>query len=247
MKKLILSAFMLINLFANDTKIKVYTETYPPFNMEQNGKLTGVSSDILNAMYQEMGLLKEYKKIKIVPWARGYKIVQKKKNTMLFSTTRSKVRENLFKWVGPIYTTKQDILTLSHNDIQINKLNDLNNYKIGAILGWATTDYLLGHGIKKENIEIYVGKDASKKGFNKLNTNQIDCFIYNQNAIQYDKYLLKILPINYKAVYRIEQDKLYYAFNKNTDDKIISKWQKALDKVKSSGKYQTILNKYNLK
>ena len=247
MEKLILSAFIMLNLFANDAKIKVYTETYPPFNMEQNGILTGVSSDILNAMYQEMGLSKEYQKIKIVPWARGYKIVQKKKDTMLFSTTRSKARETMFKWVGPIYTTKQDILALNYNNVKIDKLDDLNNYKVGAILGWATTDYLLNHGVKKENIEIYVGKDASNKGFNKLNTNQIDCFIYNQNAIQYDKYLLKVLASNYKTVYRIEQDKLYYAFNKNTDDKIISKWQKALDKVKKSGKYQTILNKYNLK
>jgi len=37
---------------------------------------------------------------------------------------------------------------------------------------------------------------------------------------------------------------LYIAFNKNTPDTIIEKWQKALDDIKKDGTYQKILNKY---
>jgi len=247
MMKFLLSLVLILNLYASElNSIKVYTETYPPFNMKQNGLLVGVSSEILKNMYKEMGIINKYKDIKLVPWARGYRIVIKKTNTMLYSTLRTKERENKFKWVGPIYTIKQDILALKISNIKIKRLQDLNKYKIGVILGWATTDYLLHNNIKKDSMKIFVGKDASKKGFDSLNTAQIDCFVYNKNAIQYDTYLSKIISKNYKVIYQIENDKLYYAFNKKTDDKIIQQWQKALDKIKLNGVYQKILHKYNL-
>jgi polar amino acid transport system substrate-binding protein len=52
------------------------------------------------------GAKKSRADIKIWPWARGYETALKEKNTVLFSTTRTEARENLFKWVGPIMPSR---------------------------------------------------------------------------------------------------------------------------------------------
>ncbi len=83
--------------FAADiTGLKYMTEIYPPFNFEKNGQLQGVAVDFLKEVWKEIGIPEQ--KIEILPWARAYNLVQKTPNTVLFSTTRSEARENLFKW-----------------------------------------------------------------------------------------------------------------------------------------------------
>jgi len=48
---------------------------------------------------------------------------------MVFSTTRTESRENLFKWVGPIATATVGVIAKKDNYIKINSIDDLNKYK----------------------------------------------------------------------------------------------------------------------
>jgi len=50
----------------------------------------------------------------------------------------------------------------------------------------------------------------------------------------------------YEIVFEItkEEKNLYFAFNKDTSDEIIGKFQKALDEVKKEGLYDKIISKY---
>jgi len=84
----------------------IMTEQYPPYNFEQNGLLKGIATDIMVEMFKRDGSKKTIKDIQLLPWARGYKDVQDKPNTILFAMTRSAEREKMFKWVGPISPTK---------------------------------------------------------------------------------------------------------------------------------------------
>lgn len=40
--------------------------------------------------------------IRIYPWSRAYVTALEEENSAAFMTVRSKKRENLFKWVGPL-------------------------------------------------------------------------------------------------------------------------------------------------
>lgn len=42
--------------------------------------------------------------IHVWPWARSYETVMRNQNAVLFSAARTKVREDMFKWAGPILT-----------------------------------------------------------------------------------------------------------------------------------------------
>lgn len=81
-------------------ELNYYTEDYPPYNYLKNGKVTGIAVETLNLVWEELG--ESPKKISLVPWARGYQKILNENDIVLFSTTRTPERENLFKWACPI-------------------------------------------------------------------------------------------------------------------------------------------------
>lgn len=86
--------------------LTLITEDYPPLNFVTNGQLKGPSVEIVERIRAKLGLKQEIQEIKVYPWARGYRFLQTKANTELFSTARTKQREALFKWVGPVAQNK---------------------------------------------------------------------------------------------------------------------------------------------
>lgn len=239
--------FTLLCLFmqhANAEKVIMMTETYPPYNMVIEGELTGISVELLDAMLSQMGAEQSKSDIKLLPWARGYKLLKKKKNHLLFSTYRTPERENEFKWVGPIITVSTDLIALKKKKIIIENLEDVKQYKIAGIIDWAGIATLVSLGVSKKSIKEYGGKDATKQAFEAMDSNTIDLFIYSIGSIKSDPYLKAFSAKNYESVYTISNLDLYYAFNKATDDKVIKKFQDALHNIKASGLYQSIIEKY---
>ena len=134
-KKIITIIFMLsVAVFAKPVdEIIFITEDVYPFNFKENGKLQGMSVDILMSMLQKLDSNQLRSDILMLPWNQGYSVVQKKKNTSLFSTTRTKEREKLFKWVGPITPIAISLIAKKDRHIKIRSFNEINKYKIGAV------------------------------------------------------------------------------------------------------------------
>ena len=112
----------------------MFTETYPPYNMKEDGKLTGLSIEVLNAVLKQLNSKQTIEDVLLTNWSRAYSIALKNNNSMVFSTTRTESREPLFKWVGPIVNTKVGAIALKDKKITINSIEDFNKYKIGAVL-----------------------------------------------------------------------------------------------------------------
>jgi polar amino acid transport system substrate-binding protein len=212
--------------------------------MEVNGKLKGLSIEVFDALVKHLDTKISLNDVKLRPWAFGYKVTLKKKNTMLFSTTRTKQREKLFKWVGPIVVTKVGLMAPKNRNISIKNKASLNNYKIGAVINDIGEQLLLSAGVKKSNIKSTSGKTPVITNFRKMGKGSIDMFAYNINVAMYGAKSYQINSNDFEVVHILKEGKLYFAFNKNTSDKIIIKWQKALDKIKADGTYDKILKKY---
>ncbi len=50
----------------------IMTEEYPPFNYTEDGKLTGLSSEVMAELIKRIG---HPNNIKVLPWARAYNLV----------------------------------------------------------------------------------------------------------------------------------------------------------------------------
>lgn len=245
MKKIILLlGFIFITVYIlaiQVTEIKYMTEEYPPFNFSEKGKVAGFAVDILIEMVKEAGSKITEKDIKILPWARGYSIVKIKPNTCLFAMSRSKERDKLFKWVGPIQSSTVGIISKKTKEINITNYDDIKKYKIGTVID----DYSEANLIKN-NVPTFVFDRMSDpyKNIEKLVLERIDGCAY---GIESMKWILKQTGKNlddYKVVFIYNKGINYYAFNKKTHDKVIKTLQEALERLKKSGKYQNIIDKY---
>jgi len=244
MKNIILSILFFMNLIAND-EIKMYTEHYPPYNMkDKDGKIVGSSIEVLDAVLKKMNSKQSIENVKLRSWAKSYAIAQKKKNAMVFSTTRTESREDLFKWVGPIAKATVGVVALKSKHVVINKVSDFNKYRVGAVLKDIGELLLIDAGVDKKSIQYVKGEDAINISFKKMQKNRIDMFAYNINVAFANARMEGFDTDKYEVVYTLKVGYQYFAFNKETDDKIIKKWQSALDAVKKDGTYAKIQSKY---
>jgi polar amino acid transport system substrate-binding protein len=78
---------------------QVVTEEWAPYNYEENGQLTGMSTAIVRAI---MKLTGDDFAIAMLPSMRATYALQNRPRTIMYSMFRTPEREPLYKWVGPI-------------------------------------------------------------------------------------------------------------------------------------------------
>lgn len=239
MKKIIALVFITFSLFAKDN-IQPLTENWTPYQMETKNGLQGISVDLVKEIQKRIGNKKE---IKVFPWKRGYNITLQKKGYALFLTTRSKKRENLFKWVGPIASMKLAFFkNASRSDLNINSLEDAK--KVASII--VAEDTISHQKLTELGFTNLTINSLANYSLTKLLENKTDLYPVEYNAFMYkrkkEKLEEKVVPVKMKIP--IYSSHLYIAFNKETDEKTIKKWQKALDEIKADGTYEKITTKY---
>ncbi|HCY84877.1 MAG TPA: amino acid ABC transporter substrate-binding protein [Desulfobacteraceae bacterium] len=235
--KLVALLCCLIPVSVSAQTFSIMTEEYPPFNYTEEGKLTGLSSEVMAELIKRMG---HPDNIKVLPWARAYNFIQNKEGMILFSMTRTEQRESLFKWVGPVAINKWVFFAKKGSGIQVASLDDARNVKkIGAYKDDAAEQFLKNEGFT--NIESVVDDLSNVK---KLAAGRIDLWIVGELQGIFKAKSVAGDAAAFEKVFDIKETQLYIAFSKTTPDSVIAKWQAELDKMKADGTYDAILKKY---
>lgn len=239
MRKILLAITLLFGIsYADD--IQPLTETWTPYQMESKDGLSGISVDLVKEIQSRIGNKKE---IKVFPWNRGYNLTLKKKGYALFLTTRSKKREDLFKWVGPISSMKLVFFKNAHrDDLDIKTLDDAKKVK-SVVVAKDTINHQKLKDLGFTNLEV---NELANYSLKKLLGNKVDLYPTEYYSFVYklkkEGLAGKLVPVKMKEP--IYESFLYIAFNKETSDEVIKRWQKTLDQIKEDGTYQKILNRY---
>jgi polar amino acid transport system substrate-binding protein len=233
---LLVTLFLFPFIYAAD-KLILLTESYPPFNMEEKGKIVGMSTDIMKELLKREKV--EYS-LELYPWARAYKMASEEKNTVVFSTTRTPERDALFKWVGPLVANDWVFFAKKGSKIKIASLNEAKKYVVGGYSEDAVSEFLLKENfIRGKNIQLATN---DKQNALKLETGRIDLWA---TGSQLGPWLAKveksgeIIPL-----YTFKKTEMYAAFNKETDDAFIRTLNEALDKMKKDGTVTKLFAKY---
>lgn len=221
--------------------ITFMTEQYPPFNFERNGKLQGIAVDLLIGMLQKAGARISRKEIQLLPWARGYQDVLTKKNTCLFSTTRTQEREKLFRWVGPIARNKVALLVRRGKKYHITSATDLKNYTFGVIKDDVGEQLLLEAGVPAASIQRV---NTSLQNIKKLLMGRIDFWSYGETVARWQINELGFDRNDFRTAHVLQTKDLYFAFHRQIDPGIISVLQDLLEKMKKNGEYEKIVSAY---
>ncbi len=173
----------------------------------------------------------------IYPWARAYQMAQRDSNTLIHSIGRTAKRENIFQWIGVIAPTQFCLISLKkREDIQINSLDDLKQYKIGTIRDDIQEKYLLN------------SVSRQKQNFDLLLKSRIDLWASVELTASHIARQNKHIPdeiLKTKFCFKdLSTEGVYMAFSKNTTPSLIKEFKKALIKIKENGVYDSILRKY---
>lgn len=239
-----------INQIPQINNLVYLTQQYPPFSFQEDGKLKGISVDLMDKMLNKMNFNLNGSNIELLPWSQGYQTTLKKRNAVFFPVAQLPEWNSTFKWVGPISPIQTVIFAMQERQVRIKNLKDINKYKIAVVRGSAEQLLLTKIGINAKNLVIEDDVDTIIKML-KSGSIDIDAWAY---AEQPGIWLINRSRINtndYDLVYDIgDQVELFYAFNKETPDSLVLAFQNALNQAKQekgddgTSDYDKILYKY---
>ncbi len=214
-------------------------ENAAPQNYLENGVLKGYAAELLMAMWNRMGV--KPKTIQFLPWDKAYQLTLTQPKTVLLTTSRLEERETLFKWVGPISTPRFSFFADSARDIKITSLDDARKYRVGTVINDAAETILLKRKFTKE---MFDRSPDIKTALERLRDGKCDLFVSSEaSAIQSLK-LFGFDTKRYVNVLPIAGTSVFFAFHKDTPDRVIKEFQDALNALKADGTYKKIRGKY---
>ncbi len=214
------------------------TEEYYPFNYTENGRVRGISADLLRMVWTELDIAPPH--IESMPWARAYERVQHEPRTVLFSMARTPEREKLFQWAGPIASVRFVLIARKDRHIRLNTLDDLKGLAVGT-LRKDVSDALLAKYRDIARIQPVVNMDQN---INKLMTNRLDLVAYEESSWRKIAALYGFDPGDFETVYLLRETPVFYAFHPSTPAKLVNVFQAALDRVKARPEYPALLDAY---
>jgi len=243
---LLLLIFLIGPVCAQQPSLLVMTENLPPFNYSENGKITGISTDIVRYIFKQSGISMKQGKIHLYPWARAYHDIRYYPDTALYSMARTEDRENLFRWVGPLMDVTLGVIAKKERNIKIDSIDDFRKYRIGTVRDGAPEQLLIKAGVPLEQLDRLA---LPEQNIRKLQAGRIDMFVFNIQTAQYLMVKLGIDPTDYETVFMLKNPVLYLALNKNTDPDIVNRLQQSLDKMKQPDKdgfspFNQVIKKY---
>ncbi|MBT4964160.1 MAG: transporter substrate-binding domain-containing protein [Francisellaceae bacterium] len=237
-------------LHANVTDdVKYYTENLPPYNFANDEDIaTGFNTDVLLLMFKKMDNNLTANDIKVVPWARGYKMIQStSKSAALYSTTRKASRENLFKWVGPLSSMENALIVLKGNPYNVKAPSDdgvyAKGFKYGAIRDDSGLSVLLENGgLTLDDVQVVSEYNQLIK---LIMAKRIHAFSYNKYVSLYNIEQMGLNTDDFEIIYAKKLGDHYIAFSQGTPNEVVEQHQKAFDEVmQDKSAINEIMNKY---
>jgi polar amino acid transport system substrate-binding protein len=218
---------------------RVVTELSPPHQTIKDGKVDGISTQIVIATLKQAGLDSH---IEVYPWARSYYIATSVPNVLIYNIARTPERENEFHWIGPVANYRLGLVRLTdRTDLTPNHIKDLGSAVIAVQRGDFSSLYLQQQGLRIGK-ELLLSADILES-WRLLLKGKVDYVVDDEAAIALmEKQLLQPQGIArfVLAIPQLEQQ-TYLAASKGTDPELVKKLQQAHLEVQKTQLYQDVM------
>ena len=230
-------------LAAAEAPMRIVTEELPPYNMTQDGRITGMSTEVVQAVLKEIGLDAS---IQTMPWARAYDLALRESNVLIYSIARTPEREPLFRWVGTIAPTNWYIYSLADRPVKLSSLSDARGHQIATVHQDVGEQYLISNGFRVG--EELQSSNKYEQNYRKLKVDHVELWISNelnalyltrQNGEEPERLLVRSLELP-----ELSRGGLSMAFSRDTPTETVEKFRSGLEAIRRSGVYDGILRKW---
>ncbi|MBF0377289.1 MAG: transporter substrate-binding domain-containing protein [Desulfamplus sp.] len=220
------------------------TEIWEPYNFVKDGKVIGISTEIVEYTIKQAGIAIKEGEIGVYPWARAYKMALEDENVLIYTILRTEEREKLFKWIGPLIPPEKFYFYKhrTRSDVVVKTLDHAKKYRIGILRDSIHGQFLTAHGFPKYSLD-----EVSEQVFNlkKLLADRIDLIIDLETTLKIRTQEQNLPLPEFEQVLFLFEHGYYMAFSQSTSEKIVERTRSAFEEVKASGVIQQILKKYN--
>ena len=230
---------VIVSLSAKE--LEFYTENSGYNNyLDTDGKIKGYNYEIVKEMMKRQKLNLP---ITLTTWSRAYGLIQCKPNIALFSMTRTKPREKIFKWVGPLHQVRFVLYGLKDDSLKIESFEAAKKVDaIGCYKNDVRETYLKNKGFT--NLSSLTGEDANYRNFQKLIAGRIRLWVTSDHVLYRECKKHDVDMKLFEEKFVLKKSYVYLAFSKGVSDEIVKNWQKTLDEMKADGSYKKIMLNY---
>ena len=225
--------------------IDIVTEEFPPFNYTENGRLTGYATEVVQAVLAETGIQGNFH---VLPWVRAMNWAEERENVLIYSIARNEEREKIFTYVGLITEGENYFYALKgRRDMALKSLDEAKKFTVGVVHDDIREAMLVRKGFKINKNLFPV--QLNEQNYLKLKSGRIDLWPMNSVTMKYivrksgdepDQLIEPVLRID--SIFLYPGD--FMAFGPHTSDAVLEAFRQGLERVKSSGKFKEISDKW---
>ncbi len=210
--------------------LTLLTEENPPFNYTENGKLTGLVTELVEETARRANV--PYT-AEVLPWNRAYSRAQAERDTCLFATARLPNREKLFAWVGPYASNLWGVYGKGDFAAPVRTLADLKPYRIGGVTNDAKVEYLRENGITNIKLAAEDRLNPPRLVLAKEDANHIDLWVTGYYGAREVARSAKVSDV--KLVFVVRDIPLYLACSPSTSPSVIKALSESVDQIRAEG------------
>jgi len=220
--------------FVFSSEFRVLSVNEPPANyLNKTGVPDGYVVDIIKALQKEVG---NNAKIEFMPEVRALNIMQTTANTLLFSISKTKYRENLYLWLGQVMEKRWDVYALKASNLKIKELKQLKKLPmIGVVRGDVREEWLLTNDFTN----LY-SVTNHRQNVQRLLTGRVSTIVYEEQGLKYICQELGIDSTLFQSIYTINFSPVFIVISKGTHSTTFDAWQHAFNKLMSNGEIEKI-------
>jgi polar amino acid transport system substrate-binding protein len=228
---LLLAAFVLATgAGASNAALTLLTEENPPFNYSDNGKLTGLVTELVTEAAKRANVPFT---LEVLPWARAYTRAQAERDTCLFATARLDNREKLFVWVGPLASNLWGVYGRGDFAGTVKRLPDLKPYRIGGVASDAKVDYLHENAVTNIRVVAEDRLNPPRLFLPASDPNHIDLWVTGYFGARDVARLAKVSDV--KLVFVVREIPLYLACSPQTAPATVKALSDAVEQMRTEG------------
>lgn len=218
------------------------TEEYAPYNFtDDDGDLTGITVDVLTELWRRLDADIDTDAIRVLPWARGYRMAQENPAACVGATTITDSRREQFRFVGPYVDARNAVVgPASTADGDYEDIGDLAGMEIGVVRDDVAEQLMQDAGAPVR----YVRVAEPDTMLRMLDGDRFDAVAYNVLVVNWTMRDLGIDPDGYDELLLLDEGGMGLACHPEMSPELIEQMEAALEAMRDDGTLEEIRTRY---
>lgn len=220
--------------------LMIFTEEYPPISFAVGDSISGYGTDVVRAIQAKLG---SRDKITLTKWSEAYDKALNEANVVLFSMEQTPARMELFNWIGPLGENTSSFYVRSDSKLELKTPDEAKDMKaIATTSSWFSEQFLLEKGFS--NLK---SSSSPVDNVKQVMEGKADATILTDLTAPEIIRTAGYAPSDMKPVLEMMTTKYYIVISKQTDPKVLERWEKAFMELSGDGSLAKIKEKWGIK